>query len=344
MPAFRFQAARGLLTYSRIGDMFTAHAFAVEVVTYLATLGTPAFQYRWAVERHKIGIDGNADVDDPYHNDNSCYHVHVCFDLGKQNTLSGPIFDYGGFHPNVKRTGGKKQWENQVRYLEKEGFFEGTISLSETRQENGENSWAEALSQSTQEDFHQVLCQKEPEKYLRSWSSINSYSNHRYQKTRTDYVSPYSLDDFNNTPHLLRVYADYINSEEIIDRPRALIIISDTRFGKTKWARAITPDHGYVRGEWNPDAIQDCKLLIFDDIPMEELLPRMRWKPFFGMQDGTFNITGKYRVSREVTRTWKGFIFLCNIDPREEQGVNESTARYITQNSHIITLDAPLFS
>ena len=70
----------------------------------------------------------------------------------------------------------------------------------------------------------------------------------------------------------------------------------------------------------------------------------MRWKQFFGMQDGTFNITGKRRVSREVERTWKGFIYthLTNVDPRLDEDVTADKIRYTEQNGCMMALDGPL--
>jgi hypothetical protein len=75
---------------------------------------------------------------------------------------------------------------------------------------------------------------------------------------------------------------------------------------------------------------------------MSELIPHHRWKPFFGAQED-FSVAGKYRGSKSLVRGWKGFIYITNVDPRTEPGVSESTANYITGNSHIITLDRPLF-
>lgn len=132
-------------------------------------------------------------------------------------------------------------------------------------------------------------------------------------------------------------------SDEEQDRPLSLIIISPTRYGKTQWARTITPDHAYMATEWNPDRIpDDAKLLIFDDVPMSELLPRMRWKAFFGMQQ-EFEITGKYRGSRSILRSWKGFVYLCNTDPRDEPNVTQATRDYITNNSIVVQLEDKLF-
>jgi len=46
-------------------------------------------------------------------------------------------------------------------------------------------------------------------------------------------------------------------------------------------------------------------------------------------------------MAREIKRTWKGFIYLCNSDPRDDSP--PKVADYITKNSHTITLDTPLF-
>ena len=139
-------------------------------------------------------------------------------------------------------------------------------------------------------------------------------------------------------------YANYITGEDVIERPKTLIVISPTRYGKTQWARSITADHTYMSTEWNPDQVDEEKrLLIFDDIPMSELLPRQRWKAFFGMQQ-EFDITGKYRGSRHILRGWKGFIFCCNEDPRYEENVSEAQRNYITANSIIVELEDKLYN
>lgn len=266
----------------------------------------------------------------------------VCFDLGKMCTERGHVFDFQGHHPDLIPKGGSQQWKNALKYLEKDHFFKSNFGEDEEEcQEHGENTWAKAISMETAEEFHQTLSQEEPKDYLRSFISINTYAKQRYQKPQAPYTSPYSLNDFPNTPQILKDYSNYTNSDEVINRPKTLIVISETRFGKTKWARAITPDHVHLRGEWNPDRIKDdCKLLIFDDLPMSELIPKDRWKSFFGMQD-SMDIAGKYRSSRNINRGWKGFIYLTNTDPRLE--VDENKSRYITLNSHIVTLESPLF-
>jgi hypothetical protein len=93
--------------------------------------------------------------------------------------------------------------------------------------------------------------------------------------------------------------------------------------------------------EWNPKKIpENVDLLIFDNIPMLELLPRQRWKPFFGLQD-EFEIIGKYIASILVIRSWQSFIYLYNMDPRE--GIIPAIRNYIDINCNVITLDKKLF-
>lgn len=333
---FRFQGRRGLLTYSHLGNFFFAYNFTVAVIPHIQQFANADFKWKWAIEQHHDeGID-EGDLE------NGSFYVHVCFDLGKANSERGHIFDFQGQHPNLKKTSGSQQWKNQLKYLERDHVFESNIEEEddEERQENGENIWKKALSMSDYESFSQTLREEEPKDFCKSYLSIRECGKDLFKEKKT-WTPTHSLDDFPNTPQLLKDYANFVLSDEVIDQPKALIIISETRFGKTNWARTITPDHTYVNTEWNPDSIKDdCRLLIFDNIEMAELLPKQRWKAFFGMQH-TFNITGKYRGSREVNRGWKGFIYLSNTDPRLE--VDKAKARYITLNSHIITLDKPLF-
>ena len=93
--------------------------------------------------------------------------------------LADPRLEVGTpLHPNLKHAGGKNQWKNQVRYLEKEGFSTETSEMSS--QENGKCAWAEAISTDTDEDFHGTLSPKNPKDYLKSWPS------RRTPKARTD--------------------------------------------------------------------------------------------------------------------------------------------------------------
>lgn len=63
-------------------------------------------------------------------------------------------------------------------------------------------------------------------------------------------------------------------------------------------------------------------------------------KNFFGLQSD-MEITGKYRGSRSIVRTWKGFIYLSNKDPRVD--LSEEEIDFLNINCDFVTLDTHLF-
>jgi len=95
--------------------------------------------------------------------------------------------------------------------------------------------------------------------------------------------------------------------------------------------------------EWNVSKIDDsCKVLIFDDTKFEELIDKDRWKAFVGMQE-EIDVSGKYKAPVTKLRSWKGLIWTCNVDLRDQHGVTEHMREYITANAHIVHLTEPLF-
>jgi hypothetical protein len=76
---FRFQGQRALLTYSRLGDFFTADAFVQAIIPFIGRLGNDTYKYRWAIERHHD--EDTQDIDDPFL---LSFHAHILIDLGKQ--------------------------------------------------------------------------------------------------------------------------------------------------------------------------------------------------------------------------------------------------------------------
>ncbi len=212
--------------------------------------------------------------------------------------------------------------------MEKDGWFKTNIEddvSEDTAGLKGDDIFATALSKDNEVEFLSTLSNGVPKDFCKSYLSIKACAKDRYAWEQKKWSARRTLTDFNNVPRVLSDYANYILNDDDIERPKSLIIISPTRYGKTQWARTITENHGYMATEWNVDKINDtCQLMIFDDVPMSELLPRQRWKAFFGMQE-EFDITGKYRGSRQIVRGWKGFIFCCNVDPRTEEGVTQAT-------------------
>lgn len=94
------------------------------------------------------------------------------------------------------------------------------------------------------------------------------------------------------------------------ERPKSLILISPSRFGKTQWARALG-DHIYWNNLVNLDDWNDnASYCIFDDFSWDFIPCK---KGFLGAQE-TFVLTDKYRKKRTVS--WgKPCIVLCNDFP-----------------------------
>src|ERR1700750_186696 len=150
---------------------------------------------------------------------------------------------------DLKPCGGRTRWKNQPRHSENEGVWETNIENEVGDDEDGtevDSIFKTAPEQDNYEAYSQTIIDGDREAYRKSHLSIEKCGQDRYYtKERMAYSSPYSLTDF-TTPSLLSDHATYINSDEVIDRPKSSIVISDTRFGKTARARSITPDHGYL--------------------------------------------------------------------------------------------------
>lgn len=83
----------------------------------------------------------------------------------------------------------------------------------------------------------------------------------------------------------------------IIERPRSLILIGDSRTGKTEWARSIG-EHMYFNGMLNLDKWDnDATYAVFDD--WEDWGRFYLYKQFLGAQK-EFELTDKYRAKRTV--------------------------------------------
>jgi hypothetical protein len=302
----RFQGQRALLTYTEVGNFDAAYDFAGRVVDHIALAAGGSYRWKWAVEPDCGEETEPGDLE-------AAWVVRVAVDFGKQCTANRGAFDFEGHHPKLEKGGGRVQWEEKLTDLQTHNCYASSVGPE------GEEAQAE-------ED---VLV-----------GGVASGEGHGTRSTgRT-----FPRSKFINVPRAMSEYATYINSDEERERPRGLIIISPTRYGKTVWARSIHTDHAYLQGEWNVDCIRaDAKLLIFDNVSMSELLPSDRYKAFMGMETH-FSITGKYRRRKPVTRGWKGFIYLCNVDPRTERGVSPHAAAYITENCDIITLDRKLYA
>ena len=200
-----------------------------------------------------------------------------------------------------------------------------------------------AMSAPTKEEFWRVLKTAAPGQTLKIYNNAAAYARDHYKPRREPWVARFT--EFNNVPpELLEWNANRANDDE--DRPKALVIRSPTRFGKTAWARGLDPHHFYCGTTFNLDKLQKEKeddpepeLLIFDDVPLETLADNHKYKFFFGAQ-AEADLTHKYRQKVTVRRTWKHFVFLTNEDPYAAKGIN---TEWLVGNMTYVHLVHPLF-
>lgn len=98
-----------------------------------------------------------------------------------------------------------------------------------------------------------------------------------------------------------------------MERPRSLVLIGESRLGKTEWARSIGKAMYFCNLFSIDDWDDDAGYIILDDIDIK-FFPH--WKFFLGAQkEGV--LTDKYRKKRRV-RNGRPTIWLCNpdMDPR----------------------------
>jgi len=178
-----------------------------------------------------------------------------------------------------------------------------------------------------------------PREYIVNHNQVMAYADSRWSRPREPYIPDYPLESFDNVPLELQEFAASLEGPlDLSIRPKALVLMSPTRHAKTEWARALVPDnHIYMGNDYNLDCyFEGADLFVMDDIPFHRLADT--YKFFLGMQKEA-NLTDKYRTKKVVRRSWKGFVFLCNYDPREEKGVDRD---WLEGNCHFVTLREPL--
>jgi len=78
------------------------------------------------------------------------------------------------------------------------------------------------------------------------------------------------------------------------NRPKSLVLVSRSRFGKTEWARSLG-SHAFNRGAWDAEVFKySYDYIVLDDFDFSYMKTReVMLKAFFGCQ-GAVKITGKY--------------------------------------------------
>jgi len=256
-PEKKFRlATRGLyLTYSQCPATKEEALAAIQALA--ANKGWELIKYLVGQERHE---DGG-------------FHLHCFFKFhNKLDITNVRLFDLESdgivYHPNIQGAHDERRVKG---YCKKEGDYISNFF-------NHASAFAEALAAPSAEEAEKILREREPRFYLASFGNINACLKHIYKAGAplfpprmppADAVKP-----FHPTPEMVHWLTTELPKK---DRPLALMIVGDSRTGKTSWARSLMP-HMYFKASINWDMWnEDAPLLILDDfvwkdIPMKKEL------------------------------------------------------------------------
>nr|QJB18714.1 MAG: replication-associated protein [Genomoviridae sp.] len=313
MP-FRFQAKYGLLTYPQCGDLDPWH-----IVDMLGDLGAECIVGR---ENH---VDGGV-------------HLHAFFMFERKfESRNVRVFDVDGCHPNV--VPGYSTPHKGWTYATKDGdIVAGGLECPGVREEvsGASAKWARILLSESRDEFFEAVARLDPRALCINFGSLRAYADWRYRPTRDPYSTPDGLSfDTSEFPELDQWVQRTLVG--LSDRPRSLIIIGDTRLGKTLWARSLGK-HAYFGGLFCLDeSLEDVDYAVFDD--MQGGLEFFHSYKFWLGAQKQFYATDKYRGKKLID--WgKPSIYISNTNPLADKNADVD---WLMGNCDIVHVDAPIF-
>ena len=284
---FRWGGKFYFLTYSQIGD-----APNEAVTNFFNGLGDKIDKWG-AVEEHH-GDGGR--------------HWHVLVMFKSPFRSRGPAaLDIAGIHPHIQTAKVDPANLNRIwQYMHKEegapyfGTWEHTpfdlskffiffclsnmltISLGEEPKAKPGAAWWAILKQAKSRDEAWALIEHHGPGTARdlviNYDRIKTFINAKWPVEKEAFKPRFT--EFSNVP---RIMSDWWAIEaQKPDRPKSLVIISESRYGKTAWARHLGR-HTYICGMWNVDDLDvDCDYIVFDDIDYDWFAGM--YKSFLGAQ------------------------------------------------------------
>ncbi|UDN67448.1 replication-associated protein [robinz virus RP_212] len=260
-------------------------------------------------------------------------HLHAYAHFGGRRRFTGAnCFDVEGFHPNIQKP---RRAKDCIAYCRKEDatplVSDGLDGLCDPRG----SGWADVLAvSSNKEEFLGLARERFPRDYVLSIERLLYFCEWRFGKDETVY-SGRNRDAFREPVSLTA----WVN-DNLLTRACSLVLIGESRWGKTQWARSLEEKHTYMCGLFNLDEwSDDSRLVILDDID-PKFFPH--WRGFLGCQKN-ITVTDKYRKKRRL-RNGLPCIWLCNeeMDPRRAlPGIAER--RWLDLNCKFVILNGPLF-
>lgn len=209
-------------------------------------------------------------------------HLHAFVDLGKKwDCKNANALDFKGFHCNMQSARSPAQ---VMEYVMKDG------DVIWNHDPNKSYSACQSLH-----ELEEYCVAKYKERFwlVNSDKIISTWIAKR--KVRPCYESPYSKDSWLHCA-AIQNWFDY---ERLSSRPKCLVVIGDSRLGKTKYVRSFSSRHVYFKCGWRlDDWDDDADYVVFDDWSSDDI-QKYLGKRLVGVDDEVV-VTDKYRGKRRV--------------------------------------------
>lgn len=272
------------------------------------------------------------------------FHAYVVFHK-RFKFNQATYFNYLGYQANVKifKPGEKPGYTREpVEYLDKED--ENPISLPEgyaflvPNKRSFKDVAGDAIQAGSKKEAIDLIIAENPDKYLIYGRQIKDNLADFFKPERPRF-KPRPLDSF-RIPAAITNWISGNLQHPRPERPLSLILVGDSRLGKTQLARSIG-DHVYVSGMWAVDDFVGWDwsgYVVFDDIPWDSL--KYSYKSWMGAQRH-FYVTDKYR-KKCLMEGGVPLIMCCNQKEYAEYQANWDSD-WVFYNSVVVTIGEKLF-
>lgn len=224
-------------------------------------------------------------------------------------------------------------------YCKKDGDFveygkqpdDPTAKGNKQRKANRDEVYSDAFKQDSREAALRLIKEKASRDYALNLERLEYAINKEFVVPFPPYEpifkNPLPLD----TPLMVKDWIEHIGES----RTPMLILLGETKLGKTHWARTMFPVHTYFKGMVNLKNFNPAStVLIFDDFDWKYLPSPKNWLT----QAGDAEFTDKW-VRKKTLRISMPAIYICN----ELPDWTPPEKRYWEANSIIVEVTKPMY-
>lgn len=248
-----------------------------------------------------------------------------------------------GHHGDYQACRDADAWDTYCRKDDPAPLTYGERAIRATRdgrrsgRDQRNDDWRNALSQPNFQSFLAEVERVDPFTFVTQFDRIVSFGRGRYRATAVTYTDPFPnswLPNIQLDSWAVDNIVEWVPSPGI--RPKSLILVGDSRLGKTAWARKHG-HHIYFNGRWNMSKLDsisdDTKYVVWDDLSNWETFDYKQW---LGGQ-WEFEVSGKYRAPKTVSGWGRPSIVCCNALP------NHLDNQWVRDNALIVYIRFSLF-